>query len=384
MATEGGPKIVTDGLVLHLDAANDKSFRGEPTVNLAYNSNGSIDWSTANLTASITRSTVLVNSVYKITSTTGGSFRMRFNASKLVDGVRYNLSFKYRIITGGPNFNMTDWNDTSLSNKIDTVESSYNFSSASGVRSTYNSTYRFMDFNISPNTAVEIWDVQLEQGNYPTPFVDGTRGTTVATEGGWADRSGNSNHGELVNGPTFDNDNLGGIEFDGVNDNITVPFNSATMNFSQAQTICMWLKPGTGSNSARRNPYNQAYGGSGTITHETNSRFNYYFGTHGGNSQPYVGRGSGFTVLPNELAFISVTRSQSLNICRWYKNGQAGAFSNAGGYAATNNGSSPILIANGYTNEFVGGIHYVAVYNRYMSQEEIQQIYNATKSRFNL
>jgi len=32
MATEGGPKIVTDGLVLHLDAANPKSYPGSGTV----------------------------------------------------------------------------------------------------------------------------------------------------------------------------------------------------------------------------------------------------------------------------------------------------------------------------------------------------------------
>jgi len=34
MSAKGGPDIVTDGLVLALDAANIKSFRGEPTTNL--------------------------------------------------------------------------------------------------------------------------------------------------------------------------------------------------------------------------------------------------------------------------------------------------------------------------------------------------------------
>jgi hypothetical protein len=37
MGVNYSPKIVTDGLVLALDAANLKSFRGEPTVNLAAN-----------------------------------------------------------------------------------------------------------------------------------------------------------------------------------------------------------------------------------------------------------------------------------------------------------------------------------------------------------
>lgn len=200
----------------------------------------------------------------------------------------------------------------------------------------------------------------------------------------WKDLSGNGNNGTLVNSPTFDSGNNGSISFDGVNDSVTIPFNASTMNFSQAQTICMWLQPATGSNSLRRNPYNQAYGGSGTITHEPNGIFNYFFGTHGGNSSPYAGRGSGFTVVPNELAFITVTRSQSLNLCRWYKNGQAGNFGNAGGYSSTNNGSSPILIANGYTNEFLGNIFYTVIYNKYMEQDEILKNYNATKGRFGL
>ena len=199
----------------------------------------------------------------------------------------------------------------------------------------------------------------------------------------WFDRSGNDNNGTLTNGPTFDGGNLGSISFDGVDDYISIPY-SATMDFSLAQTIIMWMKPGTGSNSTRRNPYNQAYGGSGTITHEPAANFNYFFGTHGGNNTPYVGIGSSFTVNPNELAFIAVTRSQPLNICRWYKNGARTVNTSAGGYAATNNGSSAILLANGYTNEFIGNIYYVLVYNRFFTDEEILQTYNATKGRFGL
>ncbi len=34
MSAIGGPNIVEDGLVVALDAANEKSFRGEPTTNI--------------------------------------------------------------------------------------------------------------------------------------------------------------------------------------------------------------------------------------------------------------------------------------------------------------------------------------------------------------
>jgi len=198
------------------------------------------------------------------------------------------------------------------------------------------------------------------------------------------DLSNNGNNGNFINGPTFELENKGSLKFDGANDSIRIPFDASSMDFSSAQTICMWLKPGTGANSLRRNPYNQAYGGSGTLTHETNGTINYYFGTNGGNSTPYVGRGSTFTVGIDELAFISVTRDQSTNACKWYKNGQLISTQNAGGYVSTANGSSDIIIGDGYTNPFIGDIFSCQVYNTALTDEEILKNYNATKSRFGL
>jgi len=147
----------------------------EPTENLAYTS-GNIDWSIANLTASVTRSTVTTNLVYRVTSGgTAGSFRINFNNTKLVNGKSYNLSYRYKIISGGTTFSMTDWCDTPLYNVVNT----HGYSSAYGTRSTYDGTFRFMDFTISANTVVEIWDLQLEEKPYATPFVNGTRTGTV-------------------------------------------------------------------------------------------------------------------------------------------------------------------------------------------------------------
>jgi hypothetical protein len=229
------------------------------------------------------------------------------------------------------------------------------------------------------------WDwscMQVEQKSYVTNFVAGTRGTTVATGGGWEDLIGNGNNGELVNGPTYSSANGGSLVFDGTDDYITIPFNASTMDFSLAQTICMWIKPTTGSNTARRNPYNQAYGGPGTLTYETDGTISYYFGTNGGNSSPYVGRGSGFTIAANETAFISVTRNQVTNVCNWYKNGVLITTSDAGGYATTANGTSPIWIGDGYVNGFLGNIYDCKVYNRALTASEIQQNYNALKSRY--
>ena len=188
------------------------------------------------------------------------------------------------------------------------------------------------------------------------------------------------NNGSLINGVLYNSD---GWSFDGSNDYINIPF-SSTMNFSLAQTICIWMKPSTGASNARRNPYNQAYGGSGTLTHEPNGTINYYFGTNGGNNTPYVGIGSGFTVVANETAFITVTRDQTLNTCKWYKNSVLYTNTSAGSYVSTANGNSPITIGSGYAGTFIGDIFNVIVYNRSLSQNEISTIYNSTKTRFGL
>jgi hypothetical protein len=230
--------------------------------------------------------------------------------------------------------------------------------------------------NTSFNSATDfVWikDGQVEVGDFVTPF-----------SGANATRSSSQAILDLTNKNTITANSLSYASnntFSFSGSNLTIPYSSA-FDFSQAQTIIMWLKPGTGANSARRNPYNQAYGGSGTITHETNGTFNYYFGTNGGNSTPYVGRTSSFTVGVNELAFIAVTRSQSLNVCNWYKNNTHKTALDAGGYATTNNGSSNILIGTGYTTNFIGDIYQVFVYNRFFSDAEILQTFNALRGRY--
>lgn len=197
------------------------------------------------------------------------------------------------------------------------------------------------------------------------------------------DLSGNNNDGTIYNLPTYSDSLYGSLYFDGTNEYVNIPYNSS-FDFSLAQTLFIWLKPGTGADSARRNPYNQAYGGSGTITHEVLGSFNYFFGTNGSNGQPYAGRNSGFTVEPNELACICVTRSQTLNKCDWYKNGSLIRASNAGGYTTTNNGSSAIWIAAGYRDNFIGDIYCIYVYNRFFTEDEVSQMYQSTRYRFGM
>jgi hypothetical protein len=247
-----------------------------------------------------------------------------------------------------------------------------------------NANVAFLQFRLDGtpvlDSGVEIWwdGIQVEKSSSATPFNPNYYGNTIN------DLSSSGNDGTLGNSPTFSSPEKGSLLYNGTNTNITVPYNASNMNFSLGQTVCMILKPTTGSESARRNPYNQAYGGPGTMTHEINRTINYYFGTNGGNANPYVGRNSTFTVNTNELAFISVSRNQSLNICKWYKNGDLISTQDAGGYTTTANGTNAILIGQGYTSNFLGNIYGLYVYNRGLSDNEIKQNFNALRGRYGL
>lgn len=195
---------------------------------------------------------------------------------------------------------------------------------------------------------------------YVTDTISGVRGTVNGSLG----YSKTSNTSRLL--------------FNGVDNFITIP--SENFNFAAEQTIFMCIKPDE-ADSNRRNPYNQAYGGYGTITHEIAGDLNYLHGTNGGNTTPYQGRISNFTVGQNETAIIAVTRGYSF--IRWYKNGELGnEQSNLYPVAATD--GSPIIIGNGYTNDFSGDINYVALYDRELSASEIRQNFNAIRARYGL
>ena len=199
----------------------------------------------------------------------------------------------------------------------------------------------------------------------------------------WKDMSGYGNDANMSSTSMINYSNYGGsMNFNGSNYG-NISYSSTSMDFSAAQTICMWIKPGTGSTGQRRNLYDQAYAGSGTLTHEPGTEINYYFGTGGGNNSPYVGVGSGFGVNTDELAFITVTRSQSQNICRWYKNGVKYTDTTAGGYASVTNSTNPIRIGLGYTAQYyLGDIYNVMVYNKFFTDAEVLQNYNNGRIRF--
>ena len=213
MGVAYNPKIVTNGLVLCLDAGNTKSYpgsgnswidvvksiasngsctlydnpttyiSGENTTNLMYDTNGGFLGTVGNLTGAFTVDTLVSNNKFRATCTSTGSMRIVIPNGLLANGSTYTCSFKYSMITGPTtDVYVNDFVDSGAPIDALTVDfGSYKFLSFTDSRATYDSTYRFFDLNsITANSVFDIWDIQVEQKTYPTVFVNGIRSTPTA------------------------------------------------------------------------------------------------------------------------------------------------------------------------------------------------------------
>jgi hypothetical protein len=223
-----------------------------------------------------------------------------------------------------------------------------------------------------------IWfdGIQVER----TPAVTAFNGRYNQNSATWADVSGNNTNATFSNLPVFSNDQQGVLTFNGTTNTASINYNSALFTFDDQQSIVMWFK-NQSSSAQRRNPYNMAYGGAGTITHETDYSFNYYYGTSGADALPYTSHTSPFTVNVGETAQVVITRTTVTTI--WYKNGQLGN-AQANPYGKVTSGTQPISIGSGYAGYFEGGLYLIQVYNRAISASEVQQNFNAYRGRFGL
>jgi hypothetical protein len=260
MSAIKGPNIITDGLVLALDAANIQSFKGEPTTNiLASYVNPTFENGTktadgwafdAKTNGTYDYSTDAYNGTYsvRIQNSTISSIAFWRANIPVVSGQKYTMSIYAKNINcptvpffSGVNISLDSGQTASFTGINNEWQ---RFTATFTATATGNAQFYVRTDNNATQGFFLIDNFQIEQKAYATPFVNGTRGTTVATGGGWADQSGNSNHGELVNGPSFNSSNLGNISFDGIDDYVSIP-NITMGNGNLAWAISTWTKTST-------------------------------------------------------------------------------------------------------------------------------------------
>jgi hypothetical protein len=191
----------------------------------------------------------------------------------------------------------------------------------------------------------------------------------------WRDISRGGNNGTLINGPTFNSENGGSIVFDGVNDHITFanPLNQSQLN--QVWTVQSWVNITTkprqrllgGLNAGLFIEYSQ---GNNSLLYLNSGANDYY--TYGGQftSQGWAlatfrfNNATGNRQIWRNLSNISTTGPNKTSI-------PAGQ-------------SSTFTISFGGSDSILGKIANMLIYNKYLSDGEIAQNYNATKTRYGL
>jgi hypothetical protein len=180
------------------------------------------------------------------------------------------------------------------------------------------------------------------------------------------DLSGNGNYATLYNSPLIEK---GYIEWNGTNEYAQISFDSSMAAWNTAQTVCMWLNHSY--TSGRRNPWDQAYGGYGTWTHEQGESISHYYGDAGRNASPYVGRGSGAPGR-NQWNFVVTTRSTTQS--KWYVNGtNTDTYNHSYGTLTTD--TNVVRLARGYAGYWQGRMGSVMAYSKVLTQAEILQNY---------
>jgi hypothetical protein len=202
----------------------------------------------------------------------------------------------------------------------------------------------------------------------------------------WTDLSGLGNTGTLVNGVGYSGDNLGSLSFDGSNDRVELSSN-AVGNENQF-TIDIWYKRGSQTDrylySESRNSSPNPFWGITSHTGSSSAQLRIYArndsGTPEMNFQP---SGSEYAIYDNQIHHLVVVYQS--NTLYFYLDGSSignttwnkGSYSNAdlvtiGGFNGNANTGGHML----------GNIYSVKTFGKALTPQEIQQNYNATKSRY--
>jgi hypothetical protein len=250
--------------------------------------------------------------------------------------------------------------------------------------------------------SVNVWNKELTQSEVtelynsgagkqltPTPIV--TNGLVLNLDAGrkssypnvgttWIDISGNGNNGTMVNGPIFGTTSGGQITFDGINDFVSVP----DINISTQISIETWV-------------YANSVGAYNSIASQWRAdsfpSSSWVLETVGSDVRLYITNGADISFASTNFQtgiWTHVIGTYDNSIIKIYKNSVLG--STTGILATINNSNLNINIGAIYSLAGVQGgvanwngkISNTKIYNRALSQSEITQNFNATKSRFGL
>lgn len=198
----------------------------------------------------------------------------------------------------------------------------------------------------------------------------------------WTDLSNNGNDGTLINGPTFNSDNLGSINFDGVDDLCRTTLPVSTLN--DVFTICIFfnLTSLTSSDSgavSKRLVSADRSSGSTKWCIGVRPDSNFVFGQAGG-----AERTQRFPISLNTDYFVALSHNSTI-YSLWLNNELKVLDDTSNSGTEPSFGNVSIACRPNTTDRlWTGGIFSCYMYNKALTPTEILQNYNATKGRFGL
>jgi hypothetical protein len=410
----GTPPIVTSGLVLYLDSKNPQSIPLDPTVNNIRSQSGSMGATHGNA-ATMSVSWSAPDASWYVTFKSGSTatnykgltcVNNKNSPFVVLEPTSSNVVFSYKIqavdypISMSIDLNNGPWSGSSGNNNdnrsfetvspaafiLITTSSAVNVVARYTVQTgsadftgsyyyTFNNIYAVNNFPINQDTTVRIWDIQHELSTYQTSF-------TATSRSIWYDLSGNNNHATLAGVarpiPKYNYLDERVLNFDGTGSYASVLYNTNFNAVINGISLNTWV-------------YNINPLGSWRAVIQRNRNGNtsavYGIWRSAGNGWQFRlgGGGADSTIdIPNATTgrWVNLTLTYDKTTLIAYINGVNVGTNTPIGYV---NDTQNLLIGDAGVNEyFKGGIASAQVYNRALSQAEILQNYNATKTRFGL
>lgn len=411
MTISSGSGVVRNGLVFHYDMENSaKSWKGRPGHNYIPNGHfangagvtsesgsnatneiiyfpdnpGHSDWVLAQSGASTSEYEIHLKSGYTIQPNT--TYCLSAWVSKSVDyNGNYNIFHSRYYNTDGTNWSSNGQGtvyETKIVEGREWQRRYYSFTTGALASGAY---YWFFGYGNGVTTGyMYATDIQMEEGSFPSPYIDDERTTTQAL----IDLTGNNTI--TASSLTYNSD--GTFEFDGSTNYATV----GNLGSFGEITVEVWVN--YDAIDYYRNPVDCNYttGGSGTGNigprMEVNSSGNvsWVWSANTTTNNTYSGLISAYGIS---------TGNWYHSVFSWKNSSTYAAYINGvnNGYTASHNGSnngawtgavSDLFIGKGFTlgpanqRSMDGKIGSVKIYNRALSAEEVLQNYEASRGRY--
>lgn len=388
--TSGGPNNVNNGLVLHLDSANIKSYSKNV---FTYPLDG-YTWAVwGGYQMTITRDTItspVGTSPMKIVTSGTSAYTSTYGSSgwtlaPAAQGETWTFSFW---VKGSSSFSasMLIFESNSSGGYITYGQPFYNVTTEwtriSGSYTMTQATAAGVQVRIDCYVnGVTLWvdGLQLERTSSASTFT-----SKVNTNGAnLYDLSKNSNNGTIINGIGNNIENIGSLVFNGVNEYITLP--TSFLSQLTSTTISFWFYWSDNQSWSR------------VFDFGTGTNVNMFFTPKNGSSAtPRFG-----ITINGSVAEQSLTAPTLISLNTWYNytitlNGSVSRMFRNGVFEATNTNTTLTPSSLGNTNQnylgksqyadpyYQGRISNFRIYNIVLSDSEILQNYNAQKSRFGL